>query len=117
MNDHDITDNKQMDKIMIEIFGDHYRGIIVDDEYKRLDSSKMKNNDIFIYHSNMHWSAIFKLDGKIYEYDSYNRDLLGKRFKNYAIHGFEQGSRSESDNGDCGQRTVAALISVFNKNI
>ena len=84
-----------------------YKGILVDDEYKKIHNNMLKNGDIYIYNRDQHWSAIFKLNGKLYEYDSYNRDLLGNKFKDYKIGGFVQG-KNGIDNSDCFQRTASA---------
>lgn len=107
MNDYDITDGEQIDNYLKKKFPSTvYRGIVVDDQIIPL-----KNGQFIINNKDMHWTAIYKTNNKLYEYDSYGRDMLPNIDEIDVPVTERQGIGK--DMGDCGQRTIAKMIQIF----
>jgi hypothetical protein len=93
---------------MKPIFGKHYKGIYTWET--RNDLPVLKNNDVALLNKNIHWTAIYKKNGKLYEIDSFNRDLLKDQYIDNKLPG---GFKQNNNEANCGQKTIALLIYKF----
>ena len=105
-----VTSGGQLDKFAKTYIPRGYRGI-----YSETDPiPRLKNNEFIIKNvpHNTHWIAVFKLNGTLYEYDSFGRDMLGARYKD-----FNRPNDNLVDQRfiqmDCGQRVLSILMSLF----
>lgn len=83
-----------------------YLGHILNPTDDEIDSekSKLKEGKFIIILKDSHWIAIFMKNGKIYEFDTFGRDLLGDGFED---HSKKQLQKITEYN--CGQRTLNYL--------
>ena len=103
-----ITNGDDINKLAKQLFGDRFIGIFVIKGQSSVPT--LKEGQIAILNKDVHWYAIFKKDGKLYETDSYGRDLLGPKYKDkLPPKSFIQGNGGV-DNQDCGQRALTSLI-------
>jgi len=100
-----ITTASQCDRILRHLFGDRYIGVV---EWKSsADIPKLVNGQLALLNKDVHWTAVYKKHNKLYEIDSFNRDLLGARYIDDKVpRSFKQTPYTS----DCGQRTIAKLI-------
>lgn len=73
------------------------------DKIKR-DPKELKNGEKFIYNTGNHWIGLFKKKGKLYEFDSFGRDMLGDQFIDS-----NKKEIQKMDESNCGQRTINKL--------
>jgi len=106
-----ITNGSDIDKIMKPIFGTNYIGIVRWKSPK--DVPYLEEGQVCILNKDTHWTATYKKQGKLYEIDSFNRDLLGSKYHDAKVpKSFVQ----PPFNTDCGQRAMSELIvSYFSK--
>ena len=93
-----------------------YYGTIAyeDKEYNNINKDTFKslpNNKFIVIHNKYHWTAVFRKNNKLYEIDSYGRDMLDSIPELYIPLKKRQGYNG--DDQSCGQRTLAILHSVF----
>jgi hypothetical protein len=100
-----ITNGEEISKIMKELFGKRFIGIVQWKSTK--DVPPLKEGEVVILNKDVHWTAAYKLHGKLYEVDSFNRDLLGSKFKDDRA---PASFRQTPTTADCGQRTVSLLV-------
>jgi hypothetical protein len=109
MQDRDSTSDDQVEAMMHKYFPEQYVGIFSKNNIPHLQEGQIAL--VFDGPASMgHWRAVYKLRGKLYEYDSYKRDVQGSRYID-ANSGKAQGGSDTN----CGQRTIAHLLKVFNK--
>lgn len=103
-----ITTGADIDKIMKSLFKDRYIGMF---EWRSpADVPKLEEGQVAILNKAVHWTAAYAKNGKLYEIDSYNRDLLGAQYKDDKVPAsFQQPFNTT----DCGQRTITMLIKYF----
>ena len=115
------TDNEQLTKLGIYLFGSDYIGTFSSDEFPKnikdgqcfilnTDSSKSKNKT-------GHWVGFYKLNKKLWYYDSFarSREKLTKLWKNKKMYNAITIDRDQSfEESSCGSRSLAWLI-VFRK--
>ena len=110
------TDNVQLAKVGIYLFGKRFRGVFPSDEMPTL-----QNNEMCIINtdnkSGVHWIACYKYKNKTYVYDSYDRNVksLSKFWKHK--HNWVNANKDRDQSygeSDCGQRSLAYLI-LFDK--
>ena len=70
-----ITTSDDIDKLMKQLFGDRYIGVYSWQTVR--DVPKLKDGQIAVLNKDVHWTAVYKKKCKLYEVDSFNRDLLG----------------------------------------
>ena len=77
------------------------------------DVPYLEEGQVCILNKDTHWTATYKKQGKLYEIDSFNRDLLGSKYHDAKVpKSFVQ----PPFNTDCGQRAMSELIvSYFSK--
>jgi hypothetical protein len=110
MGDSDITTGEQINKYLKKYFNDdEYKGIVLDDNIPEL-----KKNQFIINNKNIHWTAVYNLNGKVKEFDSYGRDMLRNIDDTFIPINQRQGA-NQLDEGDCGQRTIAFLLLIYGK--
>ena len=116
-----VTNNLQLNKLGHELFGNDYIGTLCSDQMPKYikekqcfilntDSSKSRNK-------NGHWVAFFKLNGKLWYYDSYARPAykLSKNWASKRMYNANTKDRDQSyEESDCGSRSLAFLV-VFKK--
>lgn len=103
-----ITNGKDISDLAKELFGDRFIGIYIVKTNK--DVPELSKNQIAILNSNNHWYAIFEKNGKLYETDSYGRDMLGPKYiDDVPPKSFIQGQNG-IDKMDCGSRLLVNLI-------
>jgi len=108
MRDGDITNGEQINNYLLKKFPTTvYRGIIIDNEIPQL-----QDNQFVINNQDRHWTAIYKKNGVLQEFDSYGRDMLPTIKDTYIKPENRQGA-SGSDYQDCGQRTIARMLITF----
>ena len=80
-----------------------YRGALINpsDEQITNNKSTLAEKTFILILRDGHWVAIYRLGGKLYEYDSFGRDFLGNEFKD-SITRPEQ----KIQEYNCGQRTL-----------
>ena len=108
-----ITNGGQLDGLARYLFKKSYKGI-----YLKRDKLPLlrHHGDFAILNEpeNIHWIAIFNLNGKLYEFDSYARDMLGSGFRD-----FNKNNDAIDDQGisqeNCGARVVSMMVSLFSK--
>lgn len=105
LNNTGITNGEELDNLIKQIFPtDSYVGVI---QYKSVkDLPKLKNNQFALLNKDTHWTIIFKKNDKLYEFDSYGRDMLGKGYRDVKFKNFKQPLTEMN----CGQRSVAVAI-------
>ena len=106
-----MTNGSQIDKYAKKYFPKHYKGMVVDIDSSNINSlPPLQNNQFYINNKDVHWTAFIKLNGKLYEFDSYNRDLIKQlpELKAPSVQG-----RGGVDDASCGQRTLAYLHTLF----
>ena len=115
------TDNEQLTKLGIYLFGSDYIGTFSSDEFPKnikdgqcfilnTDSSKSKNKT-------GHWVGFYKLNKKIWYYDSFARptEKLSKFWINKRLYNTNTIDRDQSFlESDCGSRALSFLI-IFRK--
>jgi hypothetical protein len=93
---------------MKPLFGERYIGLF---EWRSpADAPVLKERQVAILNRSVHWSAIYRKNGKNYEFDSYGRDLLGSGFADAKM---PTSFRQTFSTADCGQRSIAWLIKVL----
>ena len=113
------TNNLQLTKLCKFLFDSHYRGTYTSDGFP----SNIKNNDCFILNTNLykslsnigHWVSFYKLNNKIYYYDSYARSAseLSKYWANEGMVNANKNGRDESfESSICGPMCVSWLVLV-----
>ena len=71
---------------MKQLFGDRYIGIYSWQTVRDVPGTctrpgtELKDGQIAVLNKDVHWTAVYKKKGKLYEVDSFNRDLLGPRY-------------------------------------
>lgn len=100
-----ITTGADLERVVIPLFNSRYKGIF---SWKTpSDLPQLKEGEVALLNKAIHWTAIYCKNGKQYEIDSYNRDLLGSAYiDDKAPIAFRQ----PLSNADCGTRTIAMLI-------
>lgn len=115
MNDTGITNGLQLDTYARKYFPQAYRGILtnVNDDNVQSYASKLNRNQFYILNKDNHWTALVNRNNKVYEYDSYNRDMLDT-IPELKIQTAEniQGA-SGIDDQSCGQRVLAKMHTIF----
>jgi len=103
-----ITTGSDLYRLGKKLIGDKFRGI-----FTRRDIPKLNEGESAILNvpSNEHWISIFKKNGKLYEFDSFGRDMLGNGYTDFNTKddNFDEQKIWQSD---CGQRSVALLMSI-----
>ena len=103
-----ITTSDDIDKLMKQLFGDRYIGIYSWQTVRATCTRpKLKDGQIAVLNKDVHWTAVYKKKGKLYEIDSFNRDLLGPRFIDDKV---AKGLKQTPATADCGQRMIAKLL-------
>ena len=117
------TNNVELNRLGKMLFGDLFIGVFSSNEFPKY----IKNNQMFIINNTssktdgQHWLSFIKSSKskghkpRLYGYDSYNRDIhkLSPYFK-YKRFVNANSNRDESFvETDCGQRSVAWLLSFF----
>ncbi len=103
-----ITTGEDLEKILKPVFGKKYIGIYMWNRPQ--DLPVLREGEVAVLNKDTHWTAIYRKDGKLKEIDSYNRDLLGAKYKDDKVPSY---FKQPIDTADCGQRTLAKLIYVF----
>ena len=112
MNDGDITTGRQIDNYLRSKFSPNvYRGIVINDNIPQLP-----NNSFVINNKDRHWTTIYKVNNELLEFDSYGRNMLPS-IKDTQVKPSDRQGASGIDDQDCGQRTIAKLLMIFNKFI
>lgn len=105
MGDRDVTTGTQITCYLDKYYTPAiYRGICLDN-----DIPALHNGQFCINNFNRHWTAVFRKNNKLYEFDSYNRDMLGRKFINRRVNKRDVQGYGGIDDGDCGQRTCAII--------
>ena len=113
------ANNLQLTKLCKFLFGSHYRGTYTSDGFP----SNIKNNDCFILNTDSsksvnkfgHCVAFYKLNNKIYYYDSYARSAseLSKYWANKGMVNANKNGRDQSfESSICGPMCVSWLVLV-----
>ena len=102
-----ITTSDDIDKLMKQLFGDRYIGVYSWQTVRDVPQAPLKDGQIAVLNKDVHWTAVYKKKGKLYEVDSFNRDLLGPRFIDDNV---AKGLKQTPATADCGQRMIAKLI-------
>jgi hypothetical protein len=90
---------------MKPLFGERYIGLF---EWRSpADVPKLSEGQVAILNRQIHWTSVYKKNGKLYEIDSYNRDMLGASFKDDKL---PSSFKQPFNTADCGSRTIALLI-------
>ena len=116
-----ITDNIQLTNLGRQMFSNDYLGTYSSDQMPKY----IKNNQCFILNTDSskslnktgHWVAFYKLNSKLYYYDSYarNKNKLSKYWKNKRMYNANTIDRDQSfEANDCGSRSLSFLI-LFRK--
>ena len=110
MNDGDITTGRQIDNYLRSKFSPNvYKGIIINDNIPHL----FPDNSFVINNKDRHWTTIYKKNNELLEFDSYGRNMLPS-IKDTQV---KPSDRQRADDQDCGQRTIAKLLMIFNEFI
>jgi hypothetical protein len=115
------TDNIQLNNIGTYIFGNDYLGTFSSDKMPK----NIKNNQCFILNTDSsrssnkfgHWVSFYKLNGKLYYYDSFSRskNVLTKLWKNKKMYNANKTDVDQAmTESNCGSRAISWLI-VFRK--
>ena len=110
MGDNDITTGQQLNDFATRhpVLRRYYKDLVINDKFPDIPT-----NGFIINNKNNHWTAIYKRPGHpIMEYDSYGRDMLPD-IKDTKIPISEVQGANGIDSGDCGQRTLAKMIQIF----
>ncbi|MEI6187955.1 MAG: hypothetical protein WCP46_05590 [Alphaproteobacteria bacterium] len=115
------TDNIQLNNIGMYIFGNDYLGTFSSDKMPK----NIKNDQCFILNTDSsrssnkfgHWVGFYKLNGKLYYYDSFSRSksVLTKLWKNKKIYNANKTDIDQAmTESNCGSRAISWLI-IFKK--
>ena len=105
MGDRDVTTGKQLTDYLYRYYPQNiFIGICVDN-----DIPKLENGQFCINNYNHHWTAVYQKNNKLYEFDSYNRDMLGSNYIDKTVPKLSMQGYGGIDDGDCGQRTCAMM--------
>jgi len=104
-----ITTGKQLNDLAINVFGRSFKGI-----YGSTDKlPKLRESQCILVNApgnNEHWVGACVKNGVMYEYDSFNRDVLGR---GYVDGDFDDRADQRLQESNCGQRTIAYLVTML----
>lgn len=106
----DSTSDTQIDNTMKEVFPNKYMGIFVDSKPAHVPEGKIAI--LFDGPRELgHWRAVYRKNGVLYEYDSYQRDVEGATYRD----GWKETKvrKQGPHETNCGQRTINFLMKVF----
>lgn len=103
MTNYSTTNNRELER-MGKALLDNFKGVYLFDQ----KIPELKEGECCIKNTDNHWIAIYRKDGKLYEYDSFGRDMIGKKYKD-ANKGIEQDPMSNI----CGQMSLSHLLRIF----
>ena len=110
-----ITDNIQLTNLGRQMFSNDYLGTYSSDQMPKY----IKNNQCFILNTdsskskNKNWVAFYKINKKLYYYDSFARSTsnLSKYWRNKRMYNANTIDRDQSYNeNSCGSRSLSFLI-------
>ena len=107
-----ITNGEQLDGLSRRLFGGNYKGLYGEfDNFPHLD-----NNEFIIVNkpNNQHWISIFNRGGKMYEFDSFARDLMGGKYIDFNTR-YDNIKEQKINELNCGARTVAMIMTLLHK--
>ena len=102
---HSITNGQQLDTLAKIICGKRFKGVYLPKDKKPL----LKNGEGFIVNrpENIHWISEFKVGGKQFVFDSFDRQSFIKPF---ADGDFDHQPDQKISESDCGSRALSRLI-------
>jgi hypothetical protein len=103
-----ITNGEQLESLARYIFGARFRGVF--SPRQKLPVLREAQFVIINKPANQHWIAAYRLRGKLYEYDSFDRDMLGGKYLDGDVDGRADQRISQSN---CGQRVLAHVLTVL----
>ena len=108
------TDNIQLNKLGVYLFGDKFIGVFSSDKIPKLN-----NNEMAIINTDpskkpgIHWTALYKYKNKTYIYDTFDRNYK-KLSKNWINKKWINANRDRDESykeENCGSRCMSFLIS------
>lgn len=107
-----ITTGKQLYDLASRLFGSKFKGIHFRDRLPNLKH----HGDFAIVNEpmNEHWISVFNYNGKLYEFDSFGRDMLGVPYHDFNVVG-DAISEQRLDQADCGARVIAMMVTLFSQ--
>lgn len=112
MNNGGGTTVDELSRQALDMFGGKFMGALVNPESPldiKRESRKLNDNEFFLVLLNGHWTAIYKIKGRVYEYDSFGRDVHGDDY----VDGNRKKEQKLSER-NCGQRTLDFVKSKLN---
>lgn len=104
-----ITDGEQITKAGKKVFGKKFIGIYPVVGTKGIPI--LKEGEVAVLNEQMHWWAVFKKKGKLYEADSFNIDHL----KQYADIRQPKQFTQKLNESNCGQRAITNAYFALKK--
>lgn len=113
IRDDDTTSAEQLANYAMKYLKKHFIGITnkTPAEMKRYIIKNPMTDDAFIINLDKHhWTAIVRKNGRYHQFDSFNRNLYGKDFKQLRLPAAGVQKKREQN---CGQRVLAKMIQLF----
>jgi len=110
-----VTTNTQLNKLGYHLFGNKYLGTLSSDQFPKY----IREGQCFILNtdsskqSGTHWVAFYKLNKRLYYYDSFARSTskLSKYWKTIKLINANRTDRDQSfKESDCGSRSLAWIV-------
>lgn len=112
MNDNDETHVNQLVDFSKKHLSTHFGGVVFVDPvsmFAYITEYPLVNGKFYLNLFNSHWTTVFN-NGGLYQFDSFNRNLYGPKFKQITIKPEEAQKVTEST---CGQHVLAKLMMTF----
>jgi hypothetical protein len=105
-----VTTGTQLDNFAKRHLGRGYKGIYSEHDHL----PELGHNEFIIINkpNNTHWITAFNMGGKIFEFDSFGRDMMGKKYRDFNKIG-DGINEQRIDENSCGQRVLSILMTLF----
>lgn len=98
-----ITDGEQIETIGKKLFGKKFKGVFL--VKTKSEAPSLKEKEVAILNTgSLHWYAIWKKNGKLYESDSFNIERLGLKYQDAKV---ESCFVQKLKDTNCGQRSLS----------
>lgn len=105
-----LTTGDQINMIGKQYFGSKFKGIFPIRGPQ--DVPQLKEGEVAILNKDVHWWPVWKKDGKLYEGDSFNRDLLGAKYRDVKQ---PPGFKQKLNESNCGPRAITNAYFALQK--
>lgn len=113
MKDYDETHLNQLLDFAKKYLPNNFQGMIMIDPKSikiYLEEYPLKNNHFYINLFDHHWTSVIKRNGKMYQFDSFNRNLYGNGLTRILL---KQAEKQKVNESTCGQHVLAKLLQIF----